>query len=113
GRHVGQVARSYAPGGVLIDLPYNAYAERVAATRQLLDSGAPVIYEASFLADNVFVAVDILERGNPGSRLVEVKSSTRVKDHYIADVAVQTHVLRRSGIALGRREVMHLNRACA
>src|SRR3972149_2791036 len=65
GTRVGQVARGYVPGGVLIDLPYNAYAERVTATRQALEGGAPALYEASFQADGVFVAVDILARGNP------------------------------------------------
>ena len=48
GTRVGQVARGYVPGGVLIDLPYNAYAEGVAATRRALDDDGPAIYEASF-----------------------------------------------------------------
>ncbi len=113
GTRVGQVARGYVPGGLLIDLPYDAYAGRVTATRRALDGGAPALYEASFQADGVFVAVDILERGNPDFRLIEVKSSTGVKDHYIADVAIQTHVLRQSGLPLGRQELMHLNRECA
>lgn len=113
GTRVGQVARTYVPGGMLIDLPYNAYAERVAATRKALDDGAPALYEASFQADGVFVAVDILERGNPDFRLIEVKSSTGVKEHHIADVAIQTHVLRQSGLPLGRQDLMHLNRECA
>jgi hypothetical protein len=113
GTRVGEVARSYVPGGVLIDLPYDAYAERVAATRRALDGGAPALYEASFQADGVFVAVDILERGNPDFRLIEVKSSTGVKEHHLADVAIQTHVLRQSGLALGCQDLMHLNRECA
>ena len=113
GARVGEVARSYVPGGVLIDLPYNAYADRVMATRQALEGGAPALYEASFQADGVFVAVDILERGNPGFGLIEVKSSTSLKEHHIPDVAIQAHVLRRSGLPLGRQDLMHLNRECA
>lgn len=112
GTRVGQVAREYAPGGVLIELPYDAYSERLSATERALGDGAAAVYEASFRADGVYVAVDILERGNPDFRLVEVKSSTGVKDHYVADVAIQAHVLRQSGLPLGRQEVMHLNRAC-
>ena len=38
GRLVGQAARTRYPGGVLIDLPYNAYAERIAATKAGLAS---------------------------------------------------------------------------
>jgi len=112
GSHVGEVARRYVPGGVAIELPYNAYAERVALTRQTVDAGAPAVYEGSFSADDVFVSVDILERDGRGFRLVEVKSTASVKDHHIPDVAVQAHVLRRNGLDLVGAEVMHLNREC-
>ena len=113
GTHVGEVARTYVPGGTLIDLPYNAYDERVAATAAALQGGAPVIYEASFRASQVFVSVDILERRRESTTVIEVKSTTRAKEQHLADVAVQAHVLRRSGIEASRLEIMHLNRACA
>jgi predicted RecB family nuclease len=112
GTRVGELARTYVPGGVLIDLPYNAFAERLAATEQALLQGSPAIYEAAFRADNVFVSVDILERRGSGHCLVEVKSTTGVKEHHLADVAIQTDVLRRSGLDMRRMEVMHLNRGC-
>jgi len=112
GHRVGAEARERVPGGVLIDLPHDAIAERIETTRKALAEGAPVIYEASFMADDTFAAVDILERSEDDWRLVEVKSSTKVKPEHIPDVAVQLHVLRRSGLAVGRAEVMHLNRAC-
>jgi hypothetical protein len=40
GSRVGEIARSYVPGGVAISLPYNAYDERIAVTRRLLEDGA-------------------------------------------------------------------------
>ena len=43
GRRVGKLARTYVPGGVLIDLPYDAYEERLAATREALAQGAPAL----------------------------------------------------------------------
>jgi len=113
GTRVGVIARSYVPGGVAIDLPYDAYDERIAFTRRLLEAGAPAIYEASFLAGPVYVAVDILERHGRQVRLVEVKSSVSVKEHHIPDVALQAHVLLQSGMDLAGAEVMHLNRECA
>src|SRR2546427_2028688 len=112
GTHVGEIARTYLPGGVAIDLPYNAYDERVALTRQALNDGAPAVYEAAFRAGGVFVAVDILKRDRRSFRLIEVKSTTSVKDHHIPDVAVQAHVLRQNGLDLASTEVMHLNREC-
>lgn len=113
GTRVGEVARNYVPGGVTINLPYDAYSERVTLTRRLIEEGVPAVYEASFRAGGVFVAVDILKRHRRGFRLIEVKSSTSVKDHHIPDVAVQAHVLRQSGLDLVGTEVMHLNRECA
>jgi hypothetical protein len=72
-----------------------------------------VVYEAAFAADGVFVSVDILERRDRSFCLTEVKSTTGVKEHHVADVAVQARVARRSGLDVSRLEVMHLNRACA
>src|SRR5947199_8793916 len=54
GRLVGEAARQRYPGGVLIDLPHNAGAERVAATQKALDAGPLAIFEATFIAENTF-----------------------------------------------------------
>jgi len=72
----------------------------------------PAVFEASFLADGVFVAVDVLERRRGGWNLVEVKSTTKVKDPHSPDVAVQLHVLRSSGLDVKRSDLMHLNSGC-
>jgi predicted RecB family nuclease len=112
GQQVGELARSYVPGGVLIDAPHNRIDERVRATREALEAGAPVLYEASFAADGVFAAVDILERVERGFGLIEVKSSSRVKEEHLPDAAIQAHVLGRCGLEVSRTEVMHLNRSC-
>lgn len=112
GTRVGELARSYVPGGVLIDLPHTQIRERVAATAKAIAAGAPAIYEASFLEDGVFVSVDILERRGSGFVLTEVKSTTKVKDEHYADVAIQLHVLRKAGLPVRRAELMHLNREC-
>lgn len=113
GTHVGEVARTYVPGGVLIDQPYNAYDERIKATEAALRQRTPVIYEASFRAGRVFVSVDILETRPAGASVIEVKSTTSVKEQHLPDVAVQAHVARQSGVEASRLEIMHLNRACA
>ena len=111
-RLVGQLARDYVPGGELIDFPYFAVEQKVAATGEALRCKAPAIYEASFLADGVFVGVDILERRRGAYAIIEVKSSTKVKEEYIPDVAIQAHVLRQAGLKVAAAEVMHLNREC-
>jgi predicted RecB family nuclease len=110
GRHVGELARLTFPGGILIDHPHTAYAERLASTQMAMESGAPAIFEACFEAGGVFVAVDLLLKSSEGWTLVEVKSGSSVKDEHIADAAIQTWVLRQAGLEITRTEIMHLNK---
>ena len=65
GHLVGARAQEQFPGGVLVDAPYTDIAGRLAQTRVALDARAPAIFEASFIADDVFAAVDVL-RGSSG-----------------------------------------------
>ncbi len=110
GAQVGKLAQTRFPGGVLIDFPHYEVEKKISATQDALNAGAPVIFEASFLADDTFVAVDVLERAESGFNLIEVKSSTKQKDEHIPDAAVQTHVLRRCGVDVVSAEIMHLNK---
>lgn len=112
GHEVGAAARTRVPGGVLIDLPPYQLAQRVAATTRAIAERAPVIYEASFFEEGVFVSVDILERKRNSYVLVEVKSTLDVKEAHLPDVAIQLHVLQRAGLPVRRAELMHLNREC-
>ncbi|MBK8168717.1 MAG: DUF2779 domain-containing protein [Sandaracinaceae bacterium] len=112
GNVVGEVARGYVPHGLLIGGPPLSLEDRAQRTREAIDAGARVIYEAAFLADGVFVAVDILERVSDGYVLIEVKSTLDVGDKHIPDVAVQLYALERAGLNVVRAELMHLNREC-
>lgn len=108
GNLVGAMARNRFPGGVLI--PYAASrAERARLTTEVIAAGGTIIFEASFLVDDIFVACDVLMLENDQWRLIEVKSSSKQKDEHIADLAVQAYVLARSGLRVGHVEVMHLN----
>lgn len=110
---VGRIARQHVPGGHLIDFKPWQHAESVAATRTALAAGERVVYEAGFLADDVFVAADILVRDPEGSfTLIEVKMGLGVKPEHYADAAIQTYVARRSGVDVRRVEIMHLSREC-
>jgi predicted RecB family nuclease len=112
GTLVGEAARRYVPGGTLIDLPYDDYAGKLAATNRALASDTPAIYEASISAGNVFVAVDILAREGKGWRVIEVKSSTSVKEQHIPDAAIQVHTLRQAGLEVTGADIMVLDRRC-
>ncbi len=110
GRQVGEAARARYPGGVLIDLPHDAGAERVAATQKALDEGAPAVFEATFIADGTFVAIDVLEKQGDGYRVTEVKSSSSQKPEHIPDVAVQARVAAACGVKITAADVLHLNK---
>jgi predicted RecB family nuclease len=116
GTEVGRKAREYVAegGGHLVDLPFHQWDNRVAETRAVLQRDPPAIYEATFLANDTYAAVDILERG-PSPRgyvVVEVKATNSLKPQHLPDVALQVHVLRNSGLPVERAEVMHLNPEC-
>src|SRR5467141_491834 len=114
GNEVGRKAREYVSGGILVDLPFHQFDNKVARTREVwqCDPAPPAIYEATFLADETYAAVDILERRPRGYGLVEVKATNSLKPEHLPDVAIQVHVLRRAGLPVERAEVMHLNRDC-
>ena len=109
GRQVGELARRRYPGGVLIDLPHTARTERVAATKDALGQGSPAVFEATFIAQDTFVAIDVLQQEGDGYRLIEVKSSNSQKDEHIPDVAVQAYIAAACGADISSAGVMHLN----
>jgi hypothetical protein len=90
GREVGMLARTLFPGGVEVDCS-RGLADAIRTTRELV--GNPevrAIFEAVFEHQNVLVKVDILDRRRDGRwRLIEVKSTTDVRDHHIEDVGIQ------------------------
>jgi len=55
-------SRAALPDGVLIDLPHRDVPARVEATKQALNAGARVVFEATFVAEGTYVAIDVLEK---------------------------------------------------
>jgi hypothetical protein len=112
GHEVGRLATRLYPGGLLIQENHLHHEEAVQSTRAAMkkDPKLQAIFEAAFLHDDVRVRVDILERVRDGRwDLIEVKSSTSVKEVYLLDVAIQYHVLKGSGLDIGRAGILHLN----
>jgi len=110
GRQVGEVARTRYPDGVLIDLPHRDVPARVEATKQALNAGARVVFEATFVAEGTYVAIDVLEKVGSGYRVTEVKSSSSLKDEHVPDVAVQARVAAAAGLDVTAAQVLHLNK---
>ena len=116
GTEIGVLARRRFPGGVLVTSGFRQRETALTETAALVnDPSVPAIFEAAFQHDGVVVRVDILERlfqrnGDPGGwRLIEVKSSSRVKEGHFDDLAIQSHVLSGAGLQVQASCLMHLN----
>ena len=86
--------------------------QAIRATRELIaNPEVPAIFEGTFENGGVLVRVDILQRRRDGRwRLLEVKSTTDLKEHHLDDVAIQARVVSRSGLDLAASCLMHVNR---
>ncbi|NNJ97337.1 MAG: DUF2779 domain-containing protein [Gammaproteobacteria bacterium] len=110
GIEVGKLARTTVSDGVLVDR-FGADAQPYDQTQALVnDPQVNAIFEAGFRYQDTDVFVDILERDGDSWNLIEVKSSSSIKDTYIDDVSVQYLVVAGTGVAISRVELMILNR---
>jgi hypothetical protein len=108
GHQVGLEAQKAFPGGVTVDAGREELDKAIKTTRELVaKSEVPAIFEATFQHEGVLVRTDILKRsGRSGHRLIEVKSSTKVKPHYAYDIAIQRHVLSGADIEVKQASLL-------
>jgi len=110
GHEVGILAQKLYPTGVLVAEDHTQAEAALEKTKKLIESKAPAIFEAAFQFEDVLIRADILVRNDDGTYdLIEVKSTTKVKTLHIQDAALQTYVLRNSGLSIGRTFLMCLN----
>ncbi len=96
GHLVGELAKKLFPGG--IDVPHDDFMGNIEETKELLKERNP-LFEAGILAGKLYSRVDILSpAGETEWDIVEVKSSTSVKDVHINDVAFQRYCCNQSGL---------------
>jgi hypothetical protein len=109
GHEVGQVAQSLHLDGVLIGFEGDL-SDALAETRHMLaHSGDLVLFEPAFQYREVLVRADVLVRQGNVLQLIEVKSATAAKPHYLNDIAIQAWVIRESGHALDSTELWHID----
>ncbi len=114
GHEVGILAQADYPAGVLVDAPYNKSDLAIAQTEKAIAAGALSIFEATFVHDDVLVKVDILNRKSTKSswEIIEVKSSTEVKEVHTIDAAVQLWVCRGAGLKVKSVSIRTINNQC-
>lgn len=109
GHEVGDLARRYFPGGVLLDEDRAHIEESIARTTKLIKEGAKVLYEATFLAEDVLVRCDIIRKVGNAWHLIEVKSSTQLKEQHLPDIAIQKYVMDAAGYKVSKIFLMVIN----
>ncbi|SCC93597.1 conserved hypothetical protein [Thiomonas sp. X19] len=110
GHKVGAIAQSLVPDGVLIDIKDLRIALHQ-TTLALAAKPRRPIFEATVQHAGVLVQADVLIPQGRRWRMVEVKSSARVKDNQVEDAAIQSWVFRQAGVPLCGEGIAHINTA--
>jgi len=107
GHQVGEIARQiYDPAGegTCIDIAKDGFKAAFEQSARLFETGDRPVFEAGFKSSNTIAFADVMIPADDGGRvswkMVEVKSSTSVKDYHRDDVAVQSFLARAMGIKL-------------
>jgi hypothetical protein len=109
GHEIGALAKKMFPDGIEVDVDPADFEGAIQLTKKLLSSRV-TIFEATLSANGGYARADIL---NPVGRdqwdLIEVKSTTSLKDVHIPDIAFQTWVFTEAGIKIRRCFLCHIN----
>lgn len=116
GNQVGDIARSIydtEQTGHLIDINEVGWDTAFSVSAEwLADNDAP-LFEAALRIPGALALADVMlsQRDENGLQwhMIEVKSSTQVKDYHHDDIAVQAYVARQSGIPVTKASLAHVD----
>lgn len=106
GHIVGEYAKKLFSNG--IDTADEEFSKNLELTKKLLKENK-LLFEPAFLVDRLYARADILEPTKKGWNIIEVKSSTKVKDINIQDVAFQKYVYEKAGLKINKCFLLHIN----
>lgn len=116
GYQVGEIAQQlYDPEGkgAVINAQTEGFSTALTRSTALLNSNLP-IFEAGFSAEGALALADVLlplrkKAGQRVWRMIEVKSSTSVKNYHRDDAAIQAFVAQRAGVQLASIALAHID----
>lgn len=109
GREIGALAKKLYPGGLEIGEGVVQRSAVVQWTRDALRFRRP-LFEAALEHDGGYARADILNPVREDAwELVEVKSSTEIKDVFLEDLAFQYHVITGAGLNVRSCSVLHVD----
>jgi len=112
GTMIGELVWDIYKNGFLVDEDHLHIPEAIEHTNRLLASDVKIIFEGCYVFNNVLVRPDVQVKNGSTWDIIEVKSSTKVKEENIWDVAVQTWVLNGFGLKVNKKYLMHINKEC-
>ena len=109
GHEVGSLAKKMFPNGIEIDVEPADFEGAIELTKKYLLSRRP-LFEATFSAHGGYARADILNPvGKDEWDIVEVKSTTSLKDIHVPDLAFQVWVFTEARIKIRRCFLCHIN----
>ena len=112
GHEVGELAQQYFGDGLEITEPYYKIKQAIQSTDKAVRQGVDLIFEATACSDiGAYSRIDILKKVARSDTwdLIEVKSSTGIKDYHIDDMALQRHAFTGAGYRIRKSILMHIN----
>ena len=116
GNQVGDVARRIYDtngDGKLIDFNEIGWDAAYAETGKWLSGNPAPLFEAAICIDGALALADVMLPESGGNALrwhmIEVKSSTGVKDYHRDDLAVQAYIATTAGVDLASASVAHVD----
>ncbi len=119
GNRVGDMAMAYFGDFVEVEMSFK-FDEMAAKTAELITEAAQAveagkafsICEATFKHGAMVCMADIVRmRDEKTLDLIEVKSSTKVKEYHVRDLAYQTAVIQACGYEVATASIMHIDSA--
>ncbi len=108
GNIVGDFAKKLFPDG--IEVGQKSFQGNIKISKEMLSKRKP-LFEAGFLSGDIFSRADVLvPAGKNEWDIVEVKSSTQVKEEHIHDVSFQKYCYTKSGLKIRKCFLMHINK---
>ncbi|NND70358.1 MAG: DUF2779 domain-containing protein [Rhodothermales bacterium] len=111
GHQVGAIAQQLYGSTDSVEVPFNRNSGiMIQETRALLETHPRFpVFEATFRHENVLVRADVLIPSGDSWQVIEVKSSTSVKDIHVLDCAIQAWVMEQSGLSIKSISLAYIN----
>jgi hypothetical protein len=106
GTKIGKLATSLFKKGIYIPEDFKQNLEE---TKELIKKRV-ALFEPSFMIEDLYSRADILKPvGKDKWDIIEVKSSTEVKEVNLHDLSFQKHIYEKSGLKIRKCFLMHIN----